>query len=636
MAITPSSVDFTYKKTTTVPPGQLLEHTHNFTESPTLVTEGLPSYLEFYDITTTNLKVKVKASEADNLSVGLHSEVVSIKLLDATFETPKEIFVGTFTINLTIEDTIVLSLSPITANFSFQLGGTTPINKSISIISENNWTISKTQAWTTLSKTTGSNSDTFEIGVVTTGLTAGNYTDTVTVDDGVTIKTIAVSFVVTDANTGSDYLYVNPNLIKFGFTIGGSIPPVKNIEINVSESWTASLSVSWLELSSSSGSSGVQTITLGLKSGAALTALIKGDHTATVTITAGSLNKTVAVNLSVYEFTTEIPSNANLLFTEDNNIVKIASSRLDTYVRMALSTLYKNVNYSFDMKLPIHNGGASKRVGVVPKKIIGSQPLIGIADFSIFQPYNPIIVNLNLHETEYFTEVIAASTAVSNLKFITGKKPSERWLSDVAKTVYVTNSAILCFSVASYGAVVDEIFITGDVSIDIDVDSIITAEKEFYTVVLPISYLGVFDPGTEFKISLFGEELNIVIKEDGIDHSMVFWENQHNCFDSCEFSGEVTITPNYKRTVASFIKDEQTSISKIIDKSNPIEYKINTGFINTIEEIQMINKMLDSDNIYLKTNNQIVQVIPKTSKIPIYKSTRELSDFTLTFISTEE
>ena len=136
MAISPSTVSFTYKKTTAIPPGQLLSHTTSFYSTPTLVTTGLPDYLDFYDITTTSLKVKVNAAASDLLSPGLHSEVVSIELLDVDFEIPKQKHIGDFTINLTIQDTIVLTLAPVSASFEFQISGSTPANKSVSITSE--------------------------------------------------------------------------------------------------------------------------------------------------------------------------------------------------------------------------------------------------------------------------------------------------------------------------------------------------------------------------------------------------------------------------------------------------------------------------------------------------------------------
>lgn len=635
MAITPATVSFTYKKTTGIPPGQLLSHERIFSSIPTLNTIGLPNYLDFYDITTSTLKVKVNASNANNLLAGTHTETVTLVLHDVDLE--KDFVVGDFLLTLVIEDTIVLNVSPVSSSFEFQIGSTAPVNKSFSIVSENAWTISKTQAWCTLSKTSGSNSDTFDIGVVTTGLSAGNYSDTVTINDGVSQKTIAVSFVVTDSNTGTDYLYVSPSNNNFAFTVGGAIPPVKNIEINSSASWSAVVSAPWIEASSVSGTFGPQIITVGLKAGVDLTALPEGNHTATVTITSGGFNKTVFINLNVYNFTTELPNNSTLLFACDENYVKLESSRLDTYVKMVVSTLYKNINYLYNMRLPIHNGGATKRIGIVPKKIIGRQPLIGFADFSFNQPYTPLVLNLNLHETEYYTEVMAASTAVSNLKFIKGTKPIDSWLSEIPKTIFVTKKAIVCFSVLSNNTTIEEIFISGDHTLDLDVDDNVSTQKSFYTCVLPLAQLlPNLKPGEEIKVRTFSEELKIVIRDEGPDHTTVFWENKNGVWDTLECIGKVKETPGVKRTIASFRKSEKKNVSKVIDTTNPINYTINTGLINSVEEIDTINKMLDSDNIYIHTANKTVPVIPKTTKITTRLTDRENTSFDLAFLHTEE
>ena len=133
MAITPTSVSFTYKKTTSIPPGQLLTHDRLFDSTPTLVTGGLPSYIDFYDITTTSLKVKVNGTNANALAPGTHTESVSIYLYDVDLD--KNFFVGSFQLTLIIQDTIVLSVAPNTTNFEFQIGGASPVNKSVAITS---------------------------------------------------------------------------------------------------------------------------------------------------------------------------------------------------------------------------------------------------------------------------------------------------------------------------------------------------------------------------------------------------------------------------------------------------------------------------------------------------------------------
>jgi hypothetical protein len=631
--INPSTINFTYKKFGSVPPGVLITHDRFFENIPT-VPDMYPDLIEFYDVTKTSLKVRVKASVADTLNAGLHVENFNIELYDVDLQ--RNFPVGSVTINTTIEDTVLLSLSPTNASFNFTVGGANPINKVISITSENAWTIAKTAAWLTLSLTSGSNTGSFEIGVITTGLVAGVYTDTVTVDDGVSTKTVAVTFTVSDGNTATDFLYVSPSLAKFGYTIGGAVPPAKNIEINASEAFTAAVSETWLSLTATTGVAGAQIIELSLVDGVDLAALTQNTYTATVTITMASFIRVVSVELAVYQFTNIIPSNASLLFTEDINNVAFGTSRLDSFMQLNFSTFYKNTNYYFEAKLPIFKGGASKDVGVIPRKIIGKQNIIGLADFTVFQPYTPLVLNITTQEKELFTETIIASSSISNLKFIKGKKPTNNWLSDLPKTLFLTKKATICFSVLSNLTEDTSIEITGAVTKSINVSQFVNASRYFYTVVLPISEIANFTEGHEFTVSFYGESFTVVIIDECVDHSMVYWENQHGCFDSLELTGEVEITPQINRTVANFRKSEFVSENKILDISKPISYKINTGYLHTKECIETIQKMLYSKNIYLQTQNFTVPVIPENRSIPTFQTLRENADFNIVFNHTEE
>jgi hypothetical protein len=631
--INPSTINFTYKKFGSVPPGVLITHDRFFENVPT-VPDIYPDLIEFYDVTKTSLKVRIKASVADTLNAGLHVENFNIELYDVDLQ--RNFPVGSITINTTIEDTVLLSLSPTNASFNFTVGGANPINKVISITSENAWTIAKTAAWLTLSLTSGSNTGSFEIGVITTGLAAGVYTDTVTVNDGVSTKTVAVTFTVSDGNTATDYLYVSPSLAKFGYTIGGAVPPAKNIEINASEGFTAAVSETWLSLTATTGVAGAQIIELSLLDGVDLAALTQNTYTATVTITMASFIRVVSVELAVYQFTNIIPSNASLLFTDDINNVAFGTSRLDSFMQLNFSTFYKNTNYYFEAKLPVFKGGASKDVGVIPRKIIGKQNLIGLADFTVFQPYTPLILNITTQEKALFTETIIASSSIADLKFIKGKKPTNNWLSDLPKTLFLTKKATICFSVLSNLTLDASIEITGAVTKSINVSQFVNASRYFYTVVLPISEIANFTEGHEFTVSFYGESFTVFIVNECVDHSMVYWENDNGCFDSLELTGEVEITPEINRTVANFRKSEFVSENKILDISKPISYKINTGYLHTKECIETIQKMLYSKNIYLQTQNFTVPVIPENRSIPTFQTLRENADFNIVFNHTEE
>lgn len=631
--ITPITVNFNYKKFGTIPPAVILYHTENFASIPTIVRPS-ESFVDVYDATLTSVKLKLLANGLDDLPVGLNTFSVPIVLYDNDLDT--NVTVGTITLNITVEDTVLLTATPSNVSFTFQIGGSNPINKLISVNSENNWSVTKTQGWLSLSATSGTNAGSFEIGVITTGLTAGSYTDTVTVDDGTTTRTIAVTFTVTDANTGTDFLFVSPNLLKFGFTVGGTIPPAKNIELNASDTFTAAVNVPWLNLPITTGAAGASIIQLAVVNGADLTALAEGTHFATVTITVGTIVKTVDVELEIYDFTAETPSNTNLLFTDEENTLALTSGRLDTFMELNYTANYNSVLFNYTVKLPFFKGVAKRDVGIIPHKILGNQNIIGLAEFSVFQPYFPITVNIETHEKELFTEAIVASASVNGLKFIKGYAPNNNLLSEISRTVFLTKKATLCFSVLSGNVTTAAINVTGTITKSIDVTQFLNADNDFYTVVLPIAYLADFREGHEINIEFLGETITVVIVDEGIDHSMVYWENNNGCFDSLELKGEVSITPEMKRTTGNFRVNRNTSINKTLQVTKPKGYTINTGIVYTEDELVMIENMLYSKNIYLQTQGFITQVIPSTTRIPGYKTLNTLKGFDINFKNAEE
>lgn len=631
--ITPTTVNFNYKKFGAIPPGVILYHDYNFASNPTIPLQGL-GFIQLYDANTSSVKIKLIAPPADDLPVGLNTFNLDVKLYDIDLE--EFVIVGSITLNITVEDTVLLNISPNNVAFNFEIGSANPVNNLISVNSENDWTVTKTQSWLSLSATSGSNSGSFEIGVVTTGLSNGSYTDTVTVNDGVTTKNVAVTLTVTDPNTGTDFLYVNPTLLKYGFTIGGTIPPAKNIELNTSDAFTASVNQPWLELPTTSGAAGAQIIQLAVKSGTDLDALTEGVYFATVTITVGTIVRTVDVELEIYNFIASTPSNTELLFTEENNILSLKSGRLDTFMQLNFTSAYNSNLYKFTAEIPFFKGGAQRNLGVIPNKIIGNQNLIGLADISVFQPYFPCIINTEIHEKELFTEAIVATSSVNNLKFLKGYKPINNFLSEIAKTIFVTPDATICFSVLSGNVATASIFITGTITKEINVDQFISTDKDFYTVVLPIKYIADFSEGHEINITFLNETLTAVIVEDHIESTMVYWENSNGCFDSLELKGEVTITPEMKRKTSNFRLSENTTINKTLEVRKPKKYTINTGIVHTNQELQMIEKMLYSKNIFIQTQGFIVPVIPTTTRIPTYKTLQVLKTFDINFTNAEE
>ena len=81
----------------------------------------------------------------------------------------------------------------------------------------------------------------------------------------VTTKILVVSLIVSEPDTETEYLYVTPTTLNFGFTLSGILPPTKRTELNASANWLATTNQPWVKLVTTSGTSGVGNLDIGLQ-----------------------------------------------------------------------------------------------------------------------------------------------------------------------------------------------------------------------------------------------------------------------------------------------------------------------------------------------------------------------------------
>ena len=113
---------------------------------------------------------------------------------------------------VSISGTPVLVLSPSTLNYTCTVGGGNPASQNVSIsatgVTLDNWSATKGQTWLSLSPTTGSAPGSTAASVDCSGLTAGSYSDTISVastTSGITNspQTVAVNLTVSPSGGGS-------------------------------------------------------------------------------------------------------------------------------------------------------------------------------------------------------------------------------------------------------------------------------------------------------------------------------------------------------------------------------------------------------------------------------------------------
>ncbi|MBL8075020.1 MAG: hypothetical protein JNL29_11675, partial [Nitrospira sp.] len=140
---------------------------------------------------------------------------------------------------------------------------------------------------------TGTNTGTVTITPVLGSLAAATYTSTITVSaPGAQPVSIPVTFEVKPPVSNS--LTLSSNSLAFIATEGQGNPAGKSLTVQTNGSWTATENVTWLSLSQPSGS-GTGTITANVD----ILKAAQGDNLATVTVTSGSIIKTVTVKLTI-------------------------------------------------------------------------------------------------------------------------------------------------------------------------------------------------------------------------------------------------------------------------------------------------------------------------------------------------
>ena len=207
-----------------------------------------------------------------------------------------------------ISPTPSIAVSATTLSASSQ-AGTNPPSGSFTVRNATGgtltYTVTDNQGWLSASPGTGTSTgenDPITVSYDTTGLPAGSYTGTLTVDggSGVTAKTVSVSLVVT-APPASAAIALSTSSLATSVTEGSS-PGSQTFTIRNSGGGTLSYCVtddqSWLSVSPAGGTSTGESDTVTITYAAA--SLAPGSYSAVVTASAsGATSRTIAVSLTV-------------------------------------------------------------------------------------------------------------------------------------------------------------------------------------------------------------------------------------------------------------------------------------------------------------------------------------------------
>ena len=300
----PANLSFTATEGGSNPAAQAISINNSGTGSLNWTTSDNAAWLSL-DSSSGTAPSTVNASvDISGLSAGTYNATITIDGGSAQ-DSPQDVNV-TLTVN-SPADAPVLQVSPLSLSFTATEGGNNPAAQAISISNSGtgslNWTASDNAAWLSLDSSSGTAPSTVNASVDISGLSAGTYNATITIDGGSAQDSPQDVNVTLTVNSPADapVLQVSPLSLSFTATEGGNNPAAQAISISNSGTgslnWTASESVAWLSLDSSSGTAPAAVNALVNISG-----LSAGTYNATITVDGGSAQdspQTVNVSLVV-------------------------------------------------------------------------------------------------------------------------------------------------------------------------------------------------------------------------------------------------------------------------------------------------------------------------------------------------
>jgi len=239
----------------------------------------------------------------------------------------------TVPVSLHISPPPEISFRPESLTFSVVEGGSASADKTLEIWNSGggtlNWALSDDAAWLSENPTGGSSTsehDTVAVLVDIAGMSAGNYSATLTITAtgaSNSPRTVSVSLHIGGAGPPptAPQISFKPGSLSFTVVEGGSTPADKTLEIWNSGidtlHWTLSDDAAWLSEGSTSGSSTGEHDTVAVSVDTA--GMSVGDYSASITITADEASnspRTVPVSLHISEAASQISfSPESLTFT---------------------------------------------------------------------------------------------------------------------------------------------------------------------------------------------------------------------------------------------------------------------------------------------------------------------------------
>ncbi len=632
---TPSVFNFTYTKYTSEP--QLQSVVIDTREYTLYFEDNFPNWVRFLNAVPRpnvnnsiwDASIGLNGSVLDNMPPGTHTANISLTayvsdnqggggfgsgdLIDG---------VDTFTVNVTIVDNILLDLDPTNLFFTYEIGGSLPSDQSIQVSASTNWSLAASESWVNVGSSTGSTSELVTIGVSPSSLTPGVYNATLTLTDGVSVKTANVELIVTNPTMG-EFLLVTPEVVELVEQLGELPLQSKDLQINSSQSWDATLTETWMQLSASSGTAGITTIQVSADS----QSLGLGVYNGQIRFDANGIIKVVNVVLIILELGLDGIESDTTYFIDDRNYLSSGSALPNTFLNARIIDNYLGNAYQLQKSAPFFNGNAKILMGQEGNHIIKSIPVTDNLITSAFIPVTPMIQSLEAYEKSRFDTTETLIGNLSGVRFFKGKTPIvANRATYMPQLVYMTAESKIALAGFS-DLVPSTISIAGSVTDTIAVS--FSGTNYVYQCIVDLSNYQL-SPGDQLSIGFAGQSVDVIIIDRTPQLTQLAFENEWNIYELFDLRGFLSIDSIPKEvTTERFIEGEE--ITRILESKEIDEFTLNTGHIFSNEESEWISRLNSSKRIYLHIKGNWVEVVRRTRKIEKFKTRKHFRSYNLKF-----
>ena len=576
------------------------------------------------------LNISLSLGVVNSLPAGTYEGTILLNEIFSTGPdgTPDEsIFLLQLPVCLILTERQPAEIDTSSLEFYYQIGNAEfPADQRITIVPNYDFTVNDDQPWLTTTVTNTADSVLIDVGVNIQGLIPGTYNGVVSIVGELDIFNVPVTLVVDGELGTEDYLFITPEILRFDFTRFGFIPNEQNVSVNASGPFTIESASDWFSTTIIQGDQNTLSFDVVLNS--LINDLGVGVFISEVVVRLGELTKRVAIEIDISQFIEELFEEDTLYFTDDDNIIRLASSDSNTNLSVQIDINYRQDLHRFKYAIPFFKGESKTFIGDETRKVIGklSNTDLQSQEAKVYVPYVPALLNFQLSENLLYTDTIVRGTMLSNIRFIKGVTPANSKLTKLPEKVYLTRKGVISYHFLS-DVIPENIVVSGAIDQQLPVS---VERNELYSVLLPLQQMNL-SVGDTINIDVAGISTQVQIKPEGIDHCILYWENIWGCWDSFECTGEITITDKYKYTKEQYRINRRIEEEKILEIDTTKRFNIDTGWIYSNAEVDYLASLFQSNNVYMSYKGELIKLNNKTGSFVASQTRRFKKSFKLTF-----